>query len=731
MTGTAPNPASGNWLENLSLDRKIVLAFALVLALFGLSTAVFYQNQTRVNEARDRTTHSYELIEAISALDVTVLVQVAALRGYLLTLEEQYLDPYQVAQTEFDVTWERLQRLTADNPAQVPRLTRVRELMEQWRRETAEPYMAHAAEGRLARAGPAQYRGSLDNPILDLRAEIQTFKDQELLVLEQREADVTADARAARLVGLLSLASALALAALIVLITSRLVTRPIQQLAFLMGRLARGETIAEIPALRRGDEVGVMARALDVLRDSKDKADRAAWIKAGIAQLSASFQTAGSRQELATLLINGVCELLQAGYGAVFLLDDAGETLEFLSGYGYTHRGSVPTRFRRGEGLVGQCAQSGRRIEVAQVPPDYVRVGSGLGDSAPRALCLTPVFGTRGVMGVIELAGFTSFDSRQFEFLDEVLQVAGLALESVSRNDRTQELLRETQVQAEELQSSEQALRAQQEELRATNEALEVKNRQLEEQRRKLAESEQELQVKAEELTVTNEEMEEKSRALDAYNQRLQAAQQALEQKAQELERASRYKSEFLANMSHELRTPLNSLLILARALADNEEGNLSADQVESARVIHDSGKNLLLLINDILDLSKVEAGRMDLVMEDVPLVSVVAILERTFRHVARERGLDYSIHVDPDAPAGLRTDGARLGQILNNLLSNAFKFTDRGGVEVTIGRPAADWTMPAGLEAGAALMFRVADTGVGIAADDLGRLFGAFEQGA
>jgi signal transduction histidine kinase len=279
------------------------------------------------------------------------------------------------------------------------------------------------------------------------------------------------------------------------------------------------------------------------------------------------------------------------------------------------------------------------------------------------------------------------------QLLDELLPIIALTLENLNRAVNTQDLLERTQEQADELRVSELVMRQQKEVLRDNNDALQAKTAELEEQSERLIASEEELRVQAEELQASNEELREKTESLNRQKHVLVDLQKDTEEKAEELARASQYKSEFLANMSHELRTPLNSLLILSRSLADNDTGNLDEEQIESARIIHDSGTSLLHLINDILDLSKIEAGKMELMIDELPLADMQRRLMRTFGHVAEKKQLGFTVNIEPGLPTILRTDGAKLEQIANNLLSNAFKFTAQGSVTVRIGRPDSEST--------------------------------------
>src|SRR3989454_211534 len=345
-------------------------------------------------------------------------------------------------------------------------------------------------------------------------------------------------------------------------------------------------------------------------------------------------------------------------------------------------RKNVSNEFQLGEGLVGQAALEKERILLTHVPPDYVQIASGLGEAPPLNIIVLPVTFEGEVKAVMELASFAHFNKTHQTFLEQLTESIGIVLNTIEANSRTEDLLRQSQSLARELQS-------QQEELQQTNEELEEKARLLAEQ---------------------NAEVERKNREVEQ-------ARQALEEKAAQLALTSKYKSEFLANMSHELRTPLNSLLILAHQLTENAEGNLTARQVEFAKTIHASGKDLLTLINDILDLSKIESGTVTVEVGEVTFVDLHDYVERTFRHVAEEKGLRFDVEVDESLPRGMQTDAKRLQQILKNLLANAFKFTEKGSVSFKLGTAAAGWSPdhPVLRTARPVVCMAVTDTGIGI----------------
>jgi CheY-like chemotaxis protein/HAMP domain-containing protein len=473
---------------------------------------------------------------------------------------------------------------------------------------------------------------------------------------------------------------------------------PLDALGDAMRRLAGGELEIALPLTGQRNELGAMARAVDVYKDWARGMAARNWIKTGVSQVAMRLQAAADTAELASIAITELTPLLGAGHGAYYAADLARERYTLAGGYGcrplpdggavLSDKGGVV--FARGEGLVGQCAAQARRIVLADAPPDYLRVRSGLGEAAPTAIILVPVVSHDQVLAVLEFAAFTPFGDSQLALLDELLPLIALTVEVLERSQRTRELLEQACRQAEELRISEEELQAQS----------------------------QELAMAAEEQAVANEELHVANERLVIQKAAVEAARGEAERKATELALANRYKSEFLANMSHELRTPLNSVLILARSLADNAEGNLAPDQTEAAGIIHESGTQLLYLINDILDFSKIEAGKMTVELEDVDTAGLARRLERQFLPLAQAKSLRLGMTLAEGVPACLRTDRSRVMQILSNLMSNAVKFTAKGGVDV-IWRQAGD----------GGLVVSVTDTGIGIDADKIERVFNAFEQ--
>jgi CheY-like chemotaxis protein/HAMP domain-containing protein len=457
------------------------------------------------------------------------------------------------------------------------------------------------------------------------------------------------------------------------------------------GDLTRSITVeasGEVAALK--DNINEM---IGNLRETTRKTTEQDWLKTNLARFTRMLQGQRDLVTVARQILAELAPLVMAQHSAFFIAegdpDGAEVSLKLLGSYGYVERPGVPTRFRLGEGLVGQCASTKRTILVADPPADYIRIGSGLGDAAPRQIIVLPVLFEGQVNAVIELASFAQLSDIHQVFLDQLTESIGIVVNTIAAGMRTEMLLKQSQSLTQELQS-------QQEELRRTNDQL-----------------------------------GEKAKLLEIKNREVELAKEELEEKAEQLALTSKYKSEFLANMSHELRTPLNSLLILSRILSDNPEGNLSQKQVEFARTIHGAGTDLLALINDILDLSKIESGTMVVDATAVSFRDLGDYVEQNFRHVAQQKAVEFDVQLAPSLSPTFTTDLKRLQQILKNLLSNAFKFTDKGRVTLAISPAVDGWSRDHAVlnRAGEVLAFAVTDTGIGIASDKKRIIFEAFQQ--
>ncbi|PYS42224.1 MAG: hybrid sensor histidine kinase/response regulator [Acidobacteria bacterium] len=470
------------------------------------------------------------------------------------------------------------------------------------------------------------------------------------------------------------------------------------------GDLTRSITVeaqGEVAALK--DNINEMILNL---KDTTQKNTQQDWLKTNLARFTRMLQGQRDMKTVAQMVLSELAPLVEAQQGVFYVnASDNGEpVMKLLGGYAYNKRKNLANEFHAGEGLVGQCTLEKERILVTNVPANYVHVRSGLGEAKPNNIVVLPVLFEGEVKAVIELSTFQTFSDTHLTFLDQLTESIGIVLNTIEANTRTEDLLLQSQSLAGELQSQQD----------------ELKN---EKQAESLRESEDLLKSQQEELRKTNEELQEKATLLarqkaevEAKNREVEEARWEMEEKAEQLALTSKYKSEFLANMSHELRTPLNSMLILSRQLAENSEDNLNLKQVQFAETIHSSGSDLLSLINDILDLSKIESGMMGIEVGEVSIDDITAQLERSFHQLAQDKNLGFFIECGDDLDSILITDEKRLQQILMNLLSNAFKFTEQGNVVLKVAPAPKDEKY-------------VSDTGIGIPAETQRIIFEPFQQ--
>ncbi|EME51002.1 GAF sensor hybrid histidine kinase [Amycolatopsis decaplanina DSM 44594] len=448
------------------------------------------------------------------------------------------------------------------------------------------------------------------------------------------------------------------------------------------------------------DSVNAMVQSL---RETTLANEEQGWLTTNLARISGLMQGHRDLRVMATLIMNELTPLVGAQHGTLFLTESGedGTRLRLVTSYGHSEDPDAPSEFAMGQSLIGQAAQTRRPIVVDRTPPGFVKISSSLGSAPPVSLIVLPIVFEDQVLGVIELASFGEFTAVRRDFLERLMETIGVNLNTIIAGARTDSLLGESQRLAEELQARSEELQAQQAKLQVSN---------------------AELEEKAELLARQNRDIEVK-------NFELEQARQEIEERAQQLALASKYKSEFLANMSHELRTPLTSLLILAGVLSQNSTRNLTPKQVEFAKVIQSAGTDLLQLINDILDLSKVEAGKMDIHHEPFPLRQLLDYVGTTFHPLTAEKGLDFQITVEPNVPDLLFTDEQRLRQVLRNLLTNAVKFTEDGSVELRVKLVDTIVSPSGGLPYESLVAFSVMDTGIGIAEENLDSIFDAFQQ--
>ncbi|HEX2763177.1 MAG TPA: HAMP domain-containing protein [Allosphingosinicella sp.] len=485
-------------------------------------------------------------------------------------------------------------------------------------------------------------------------------------------------------------------------------TNQVRSIADVATAVTKGDLTRSIAVEASGEMAALKDTINEMIRNLKEQTLKNAeqdWLKTNLARFSRMLQGERDLATVSNLIMSELAPLVDAQYGVFYVTkrEEEETKLELVASYGAESAEELKREFKLREGLVGQAAADKRPILLQNVPGDFIRIGSGLGRAAPANVNILPALFEDDVKAVIELASFNEFNETHQSFLDQLMESVGIVLNTIAATMRTEGLLKQSQLLTQELQARQTELTTKQEELHATNE---------------------ELQEKAQLL-------ENEKKQVEAKNLEIEMARRAVEEKAEQLALTSKYKSEFLANMSHELRTPLNSLLILSKLLADNPQGNLNEKQTEFARTIHGAGSDLLSLINDILDLSKIESGTVTIEVGDMPMSHLKQHMERTFRQLAADKQLNFNVDFDANLPVAIRTDEKRLQQVVLNLLSNAFKFTAHGGVTLAVRLADGGWSPnhPVLRSGDHAIEIAVTDTGIGIPEDKQKLIFEAFQQ--
>jgi len=641
--------------RQLRMDLSVSLGLSLVAVFFIISGIVSYINIQTLNRDSDQIGHTHEVLLGLNNVLSTMKDAETGQRGFIITGQEGYLEPYSTASALIDEQVLRIETLTKDNPDQQRRLAPLKSHIAAKLQELEAGIEARRSQGQSA----AMARVAVNSG----KADMDAIRDQ-VALMQTTESDLRQQRVAEMAAAYDTAVVSVAVTALIGVLLSIAIT----------------VLISRASAARRREE----------------------WLQAGQVGLSAAMMGEQRLDQLGGSILAFLSEYTHANAGAFYALTDG--VYRRAATVGVPEQNTVPVTFTPKDGLLGQAASEAKPIVLHNLSESHLSVGAALGQWRPRHLLISPARSERKVEAVIELGFLSPLPDLTRALMERVSESVSVAVQTANYRAHLQNLLEETQRQSEELQSQ--------------GEELRVNNEELEEQGRALKESHFRLEQQQAELEQTNSQLEEQAAALERQKDDLARTARDVELKAHELEQASRYKSDFLANMSHELRTPLNSSLILAKLLGDNPEGNLTEEQVKFAQTIQSSGNDLLALINDILDLSKIEAGQMEIRAESLSLSRLVKDMQRTFDPVAAQKGLAFKTRIAKDLPETIETDRQRLEQILKNLLSNAFKFTESGSVELALSK-----------DADGQVVMAVTDTGIGISEDHQAAIFEAFRQ--
>jgi len=639
----------------MTLDRKILTGFiACALILFGV--AFFsYKNSEKFIASNSLVDQTNKVLYEVSQILTAVTDGETGNRGFIITGDDVYLEPFTNAERTIGEHLDKVKELTKDNTVQ----QKIKELEKEIKIRFNHLKICNALRKEGFEKAREYVVSGVGKESQDrIREIIGSIQKIELTLLAERKQASEDDANNFNLVFIV-------LMGIIILVLIVVYSIVISNLKTL--KRAESETAGKN------------------------------WLLTGNTELNEKLIGDKSLEELANNTISFLCTYLKAQIGAVYLFSDKENALILTGRYAFSSSTDTKEKFMLNEGLIGQAAQEQKQISITDIAVEHIRITSSVLNAKPKHLFITPFLFEGKTVGVIEIGRLFEFIETEKEFINSSMISIAISVNTAIVRKKVQDLLEETQAQSEELQSS-------QEELKQLNEELEEQSQNLKQQQ--------------EELQMTNEELEEQTQSLEAKNLEVEASKKDIEQKTKQLEISSKYKSEFLANMSHELRTPLNSLLILSKDLSENRNKNLDGVQVESAEIIYKSGCDLLVLINEVLDLSKIEAGKMSINIEPVSLKNFANELIREFKHHAEQKGLKLNSKLNKELPEYIRTDSQRLNQILKNLLSNAIKFTEKGSVSISIDRNTED-----------TIIISIIDTGIGIVADKQQAIFEAFQQ--
>ncbi|MBP9151337.1 MAG: response regulator [Flavobacteriales bacterium] len=683
-----------------TLGKRIGLGYALMALVLTVAVLVTIK---QVKEVSTTATALIEVRQPSARADLQLLNgvnhSIAALRGWVLLRRDTFKTERAFAwKEEINVPASQLESLTDHwvNRDNVKLFFTLRPMLNQLAK------YQDAVED-LALTDTDSAVKLMDEKVLPLNKEIRDLITV-LMVYHEKRMVTEFDTIQKQIVLLnniewMLLVIGLVISSILALLITQSITQPLANAVQVAQNIGGGNltTQVNVDGTKELEALGsALTNMRDSLRQKTEQTERYEWLSNGKNSLNESMRGDKDVGELASEVIAFIAKYAQATIGSVYLLDDAKNELVLAGQYAFGEDGSHG-KFKMGEGLIGQVAADKQSILLSELDEKNLRIRSSLVDASPKNVLVVPFLFEGQVLGVMELGKFAAFDAAHREFVESNMESVGIALSSSVARRKIKELLEETQRQSEELQQ-------QQEELQQSNEELEEHTQQLKEQQ--------------EELQAANEELEEQTQVVQQKNSDLESARMDIELKAKQLEISSKYKSEFLANMSHELRTPLNSLLILSNDLAANKQGNLDEEQVESAEIVAKSGYDLLNLINEILDLSKIEAGKMDLNINEAAVSDIAADITKNFKRNAEAKGLILEVKVDEALPSSINTDRQRLDQVIKNLVSNALKFTENGTVSVHMQRDAGDQ-----------LAIAVKDTGIGIPKDKLDIVFEAFQQ--
>lgn len=692
------------------IRSKITVGYIVIILCLLVSVIFLNAQITSLQNSRNQIIQYDSQVQTLTNnIEKNIKDMESNKRGYVITGETSYLEPYNNASVNWKVDYDKLRQLVAENPAQLQLLDDIKVTIDHWIANSGDPVIQMKKENRTEDLA-AFFQVDLGRKDMEaIQSQFESFLAIEKANIDERAAAL--DGRNQILTfGLFALLIIISLIAIgissgisrMIVNTIGDVTETIRKIALSGG--GHGERIK----VNTQDEVRDLANATNFLLDTLEKRE---WLQKNLADIVTTYQGVSSITKLAQTFLSEVADRTDTSYGAFYVRETVDNKVSFVKQASFAGEDASIGRenFKLGEGLIGQAAADKRMYTYKGLPKDYRMIGTGLGETPPKQIVILPVVFEDEAIAVIELATMKEYDEQQLELVKQIADSFGLTVNSILGRMEIVRLLNESRAMTEELQVQSEELQTQSEELQTQSE---------------------ELQMQTDALTAINKQLEERTKDAETKSRDLEKAKKELEEIAEQLQLNSNYKSEFLANMSHELRTPLNSILILSEMLVENGSNNLSDEETEFAKVIHSSGEDLLSLINDILDLSKVEAGKIDVLFGEVNLSELPTQMDQLFSPVAKRKNIEFNINKSDAIPEVFYTDAKKFQQILKNLLSNAFKFTEQGSVSLNINRLpdqhvtscmqniSPDW-----------LEVSVTDTGIGIPEDKHQLIFETFQQ--
>ncbi|CAM4185223.1 histidine kinase [Bacillus manliponensis] len=680
--------------QTTSIRYKIMAGYLMIIFFLLISFILLNSQISSLQKSRNYIVdHDFKVHSLTNRLEVQLLTIESNAQAFIVSDNQHYLNAIETAEKDYAKYYNSLLLLISNNPSQQQKLKHINTTSTNWIKETIYPMIESKKVNDV--------QSPNDSEMKSLQTKLTEFRTTEEQLTKERAAQL--DKKNERITTILY--SLLLLLACISILTSTFISNSIIKtikdvIQAIKGMSSKGKVTQKIQ-VKTNDEINHLAEATnDLLEEFQNRE----WFQTQIAELILMYQGISSIDTFGQKVLGGLIEKTKASFGAFYLREETENGIYYIKKASFADQNAEVGKqsFKIGEGLIGQCALEKKNFILNEIPDDFRLISSGLVEVRPKNLFIIPILFEDEVIAVIELASITEISDLHQDLIQQILDNLGLTIHSIVGRMRIQTLLHESQTMTEELQAQSEELQTQSEEL----------------------------QMQSEELKTINEQLESRTEEAEQKSMDLQLAKNELEDQARALLRSSKYKSEFLANMSHELRTPLNSILILSEMLMDNNDRNLSNEEVELANVIHSSGKDLLSLINDILDLSKVEAGKLDVIFNEMSISELPIKMRRTFSPVAEQKNLQFHITEDCGTSDIFYTDEKRIEQIMKNLLSNAFKFTEGGAVSLYIKRIendevhgdmraiSTDW-----------LIISVTDTGIGIAKEQHKLIFEAFQQ--